>query len=71
MALGRYGAGHHTMEGLNVYDLAKFSNIRDLSWIGPLSEGDFDAIRDCLVTNVRHMEVPNPETIDWSKADEF
>jgi hypothetical protein len=71
MALSRYGAGHHVMEGLNAYDLTKSGNIRDFSWIGPLSKGDIDAIRDCFVTNVGHLEVLNLEIIDWSKIMNF
>jgi hypothetical protein len=69
MALGRHGAGHHTVEGLSAYDLANFSNVRDISWVGSLSKGYFGAIRDCFVTNARHLEVLNLEIIDWSKAD--
>jgi hypothetical protein len=59
------------MEGENPYDLTKFGNIRDFSWIGPQSKEDFDAIRDCFVANARHLEALNLDLIDWSKADDF
>jgi len=59
------------MEGMNAYDLTKFSNIRDFSWIGPMSKEDFDAVRDCFTANARHLEMLNLDIIDWSKADDF
>lgn len=59
------------MEGFIAYDLTKFNNIRDFSWIGPQSKEDFDAIRDCFVANARHLEALNLDIVDWSKADDF
>lgn len=53
-----------------MYDLAKFGQIRDFSWVGVQHRGEFEALKACLTSNSRHIETLKLHITSWSKAEE-
>lgn len=47
------------------YDLTKFDQIRDFSWVGLRSKADFEAMKACFITNAKHLETLKLETFEW------
>lgn len=65
LSLQTDGACNINMKSKDSYDLAKFNQIRALSWIGLRSNTDFQALRACFIANAKHLEILKLETSEW------